>query len=302
MKSARSFALAWILSFASACTPAPTQPDIVSPPPSAELERAAAVDCGPEIGGAAPLLHEGGVILLGEMHGSIEIPDFVGALACHAAREGLEIRLGLEIPRGEAPALATYLASAGGPDDRDALLAGEHWQRSGQDGRSSVAMLALIDRVRVLRAAGLALELFAFDVDVHGAWNDRDAAMAAAILAEQRAHPRALVLTLSGNLHVRTQAGLPWDPEAVPMGVHVRAGKPDTLALDVRYGGGSVWVCQPVEGGGQACGPMTLEGREPGEVPRIEIAGERDEAGIDGVFWLRELSPASPAVAGDEAD
>jgi hypothetical protein len=69
------------------------------------------------------------------------------------------------------------------------------------------------------------------------------------------------------------------------------------IALDVRHGGGAIWACQQTEGGELTFGPMPLAGRDTGEVPRIEISSARDEAGFDGTFWLRELSPALPAVA-----
>ncbi|PTL80173.1 hypothetical protein [Vitiosangium sp. GDMCC 1.1324] len=55
----------------------------------------------------------------------------------------------------EQSRLDTYLASRGTPADQDTLLDGDFWRRPYQDGRSSRAMLELVDQVRALRALGL---------------------------------------------------------------------------------------------------------------------------------------------------
>ncbi len=287
-----------VLLFGLACAPAPRPSDATLPErgeATSRSTRSESIDCGPAITGAEALLQGGRLVMLGEIHGSNEAPAFVGRLACHAARMGLEVQLGLELPRSEAPALAVYLDSEGSPEDRALLLAGAHWQRHDQDGRSSEAMLALIERIRELEAAGLALELFAFDADSWSDWNDRDAAMAEAIIARAKAHPRALVLTLSGNVHVRATPGQPWDPDAVPMGVHVRAARPDALALELRHDGGVVWACRAGEQG-QVCGPMRVQGQERSGALEIELSHERGEFCLDGAYWLRTLSPAPPAA------
>lgn len=54
------------------------------------------------------------------------------------------------------------MASTGAAGDVQALLASEFWQRGG-DGRSSRAMLELIEDLRALKQAGRPLDLFAFD-------------------------------------------------------------------------------------------------------------------------------------------
>lgn len=264
-----------------------------SAPPVAATEPPGGVDCGAEIPGLEDIVRPGRVVMLGELHGTREIPRFVGDVACHAARRGVPVRLGLEIPRGDRPALARFIAGPGDAAARTGLLASEHWQRPDQDGRSSEAMLALIDRVRALRSAGLDVDLFAFDIEAPTQeWNERDAAMAAAILEHAAAEPGALVLTLSGNLHNRTRPGLPWDPSAVPMGVHVRGQAASALSLDVRYVGGSAWICQ------ESCGRAEVGGSPEGEPRRIAL-GAPDEHGHDGVYAVGAITAAAPAVAPD---
>jgi hypothetical protein len=266
---------------AAPSAPSPTAPSVLVPP-----------DCGQPIPGLDELARPGRLVMLGELHGTREIPDFTGDLACQAARHGIPVRLGLEVPRGDGPALARLLAA---PDDdaaRAAVLTREHWQRPDQDGRSSEAMLGLIERVGILRRLGLAIDIFAFDTDAHPQqWNARDAAMATAILAQTTTAPQSLVVTLSGNLHNRTVPGLPWDPAAVPMGVHVRRAVPGALSLDVRYLGGTAWICQ------ERCGLTEVRGSREGEPRRVVLAAAHDEHGYNGVFAVGPISAASPAVA-----
>lgn len=261
--------------------------------PSTLSARRVAATCGPEIGGAAGVIAPGTVVMLGEMHGSVEMPAFAGNLACRAAVAGHAVIVGLEIPRVEQAAIDAYLAGEGSAADRQALLRGEHWQRSYQDGRSSAAMVELIERARRLRKDGHAVDVFAFDTGSYDDWNARDAGMAAIILERTKARPEAFVVTLTGNLHNRTAPGLPWDASLVPMGVHVKAGHGRALALNGVYEGGSTWMCEP-DGG---CGAREVGFKDfPYEMPTIDTGEAARSQGLDGVFFVGPLSPSPPAV------
>ncbi|MBA3821273.1 MAG: hypothetical protein H0X17_20485, partial [Deltaproteobacteria bacterium] len=163
------------------------------------------------------------------MHGTEESPRFVGDAACQAARLG-RVQVGLEITGDEQPRFDRYLRSAGSAADREALVAGSFWSQA--DGRSSAAMVALIDRVRTLRVAGAAIELVAYDVLSTG----RDAAMADAVVKARDAS--AIFIALSGNVHSRRNKGVPWDAALVPTVAHLVArGLPVTTFLDAPAGG-----------------------------------------------------------------
>jgi hypothetical protein len=201
--------------------------------------------------------------------------------------------VGVEIPRAEQAAIDVYLAGEGSAADRQALLRGEHWQRSYQDGRSSAAMVELIERARRLRKDGHAVEVLAFDPGSYDDWNARDAGMAASILERTKARPDAFVVTLTGNLHNRTTQGLPWDAKMVPMGVHVKAGRPRVISLNGVYEGGSTWMCDPEN----RCGASEVTLKDfPYETLAIDTGeGVRSE-GLDGVFFVGPLSASPPAV------
>ncbi|WP_146155510.1 hypothetical protein [Enhygromyxa salina] len=253
------------------------------------------LDCGPPIDGAGALTEAGALVLFGEIHGTHEVAEFVGGFVCQGLEMGLEVHLGLELPAAQADAVQSYLASEGLESDRAALLAGAHWQREDQDGRSSEAVAGLIERARQWRAAGRPIAVFTFDVDGEHEWNERDAAMATRILAETEAHPDALTVTLSGNLHNRTVQGLPWDPEARPMGGSIHAARPDASSLDLRHHGGSAWICMS-----DGCGPTELSGASEGPSWAIERWPDADEFGYDGVFWVDTISAAAPAKTSAE--
>src|SRR6056297_2293528 len=69
----------------------------------------ASLDCGASIAGVDPLLVPGTIVMLGEIHGTVEIPAFVGDLACHGLVRGHRVLLGLEYPASEQADLETYL-------------------------------------------------------------------------------------------------------------------------------------------------------------------------------------------------
>ena len=101
------------------------------------------------------------VMLVGELHGTWEVPGIVAGLATNLSADERPLIVGLEIWRSEQAALDRYLASAGTAEDREALLAGPFWAT--RDGRSSEAMVDLIERLRVL-ALKAPVQLVAFDV------------------------------------------------------------------------------------------------------------------------------------------
>src|SRR5262245_61858050 len=84
--------------------------------------------CGPPILGLDDVVRPGRFTLLGEQHGTREIPAFVGDAVCQAAAGG-PVRLALEISRSEQPRIDAYLNSSGGPSARAALLEGPFWHR-----------------------------------------------------------------------------------------------------------------------------------------------------------------------------
>jgi len=243
--------------------------------------RPARAACG-AVANADALLTPGVRLIVGEMHGNAETERVFGQLVCRAAEKG-PVRVGLEIPAGEAAAIAKFLASGGSAADRSALLRGKFWTDAMQDGRRSAAMLALIDAIRELRRQGADVDIDAFDVAQPGP--DRDRAMADQLLAAFARAPAAAHLVLVGNLHARrTPARI---QKTAMTGSLVERGV-SLKTLDARYGAGSTWACMP------DCGPQVI-GRGAAVAPAIVLVPSKDGA-YDGLLEVGAPTFSPPAA------
>jgi hypothetical protein len=242
--------------------------------------------CGPAIRGAAQLLRPGLNVLLGEIHGTEQVPRFLGDLACRAAAAGLAVVVLLEIPADEDPAFARYLASAGRAADRTRLLAGAFWRSPYPDGWSSRAMAGLLEQLRRLRAGGAQVAVAGL-IDGNPA-RDGDAGMADRLIARRRQHPEALLLALAGNNHTRI-ADWPEGPQSRAMGQHLRdAHLPALVSLTMADAGGRFF------GISGATGVHAVEGTDRGRQRFIELTTEAGP--FDGRFYVGRLTASLPAV------
>jgi hypothetical protein len=247
--------------------------------------------------GATLLLVPDPVILVGELHGTMESPAFVEALTCIALSYEHEVTVGLEIPDDETRSIMAFLASDGGPDARRELLSGSFWASEVADGRQSIAMLELLDGLRRHIADGAPLDLVLLDsTDA----SDRDAAMADRLHGAVEDSPDGVMIALTGNLHNRRVRGVSFDPDYEPMGYLLKqalTGK-SVFALDVRYSGGTALNCTS-DG---SCGPHALAGNTADDVTlsnaiaSVDIFAAPNTDGYDGTYYVGTLSPAAPAT------
>ncbi len=205
----------------------------------------------------------GSIAWFGERHGTVESPRFVGDVVDQVARRW-PVRLALELPR----------------DLNIERREGAFWRW--RDGRSSVAMVDLIDRVR---ARGI--DIVAFDVasdeDVDA--NTREAAMADRIVA---AHdPSGVLVVLSGNVHSRRVRGAPWDADLVPAAAHVAARGLPLATFDVAANGGTFWATMEHTGVHDNC---VDDDGEP-----WTFGPPRDDT-HDGVYRVGPTTASPPAI------
>jgi hypothetical protein len=120
----------------------------------------------PVVNALAALLAAGRILLVGEVHGTREMPAAFGDLVAHAVKMGLHVRVGLELPED--------LSSS--------------WT---DDGRSSKAMAAMRKRVRAL------------GVPIFGFQRKRGDLDYADVIARE-ASPDTIVIALMGSTHART--------------------------------------------------------------------------------------------------
>lgn len=199
------------------------------------------------------------LILIGEKHGTREIPVLVSDLVQACAQEG-PVLLALEMPVSEQPALHRYLASTGSATARAELMSTPFWTIEGDqhDGRRSHDMLDLVERVRQLKAQGGDVSLMAYDVErgPPKSPNHRDQQMAQRVRAAFAALPRGRLLVLGGNVHAmlaRPDNAPPQMP--VPMGYWLRDLSP--WSVDVVAGRGAFWGCR------DRCQAIAITGNPP---------------------------------------
>ena len=234
-------------------------------------------------------LPPGGMVMLGDLHGTQEIPAFVGEVVTSlSARE--PVVLALEIPRDLGPSLAAYLGSHGGPAARQALIAGAWWRDAYQDGRRSVALVSLIETARALRAAGRNVAVVAIDDPVSDS-EAREEAMARNVIATREAHPAGAIVVYAGNLHTSRQE-VGFRPGFAWMAMRVAAVGVPFTNLDPRWAAGTAWICQDAVAAN--CGVKDVKGRETALGIRLERI---KDGAYDGWFGVGPLTASPPAAS-----
>jgi hypothetical protein len=242
----------------------------------------ATLSCGPPIPGLAPLLEPNRVLLFGEIHGTKEIPAFVAEVACQALAAGLPLLVALEVPRSTGEAMDLYVRGDGSPAERARLLQDRHWRPDIADGRSSQAMLALVDRLRQLFAGG-------GRIVVIGVQQGSEAGGARAIGEARQRNQGSLVLALAGNYHTCVSATCaPYRGFGYILVEELRV---PALSLNALTSGGSFWGGSGVRhlGSGRPAASRA-------KIPRVELWPE-PRSGFDGVFVIGSITPSPPAVS-----
>lgn len=273
-----------LLVFALGCQSSrPVARPVSSTPPPPALDIPAAV------------LPPHGTLLLGDLHGTREIPAFVGQVAATvAARE--PVVLALEIPVQHAAPVHAYLASDGSAASRQKLVSTTWWQWPVQDGRRSIAMADLLETVRALRAAGKPIDVVVIDDDSKRTADEREEAMAQNVIAARRAHPDAALIVYAGNLHTSTRE-MPFKPGFAWMAMRVANAGIELVSLNARYRDGTSWVC--TGGTTDTCGVRFTGGRD--DASGIKLVPEPGPYhGWFGVGAVTASPPAGlPALAAD---
>lgn len=240
--------------------------------------------CGP-VQGIEQLTRGNALVILGEIHGTDQAPAFAAAVACHALREKRPVILALELPQVEQTKLDRYLSSSGSSTDRDAFLESSFWSRSYQDGRTSEAMIELVEAARKLISSKA--DLTVIYIDRPEARQNRDQVMADRIIQAAAKSPDSLIITLVGNLHARITPGDKWMGSRLLEPMKSR----DIISLNLRHSGGSAWICLS----GEPCGVQELGGRGQAGAPQVSLddaAGPR----YSGWFDVGPISASPPAI------
>lgn len=248
-----------------------------------------------ELPGAAAVLvrTDKRFLIFGELHGTAETPALFADFVCMAA-SAQPIVVGLELATDQQPSLDRYLASDGSPAAQIELQAAAHWA-GGRDGRASVAMFALVERLRALRASGLPLRLVAFvptDVTDLSSQTPYEKAMAGNWRKALGGSTQARFIALVGNIHSMRRPFDDFEPAAMHM--------PPRSLLTFGFApvGGKAWNCQ--QGG---CGPYS-SGLAIVSLPRgLSVPLVWDRKAVDNDYWYAPGKPFTPSepIGGSQA-
>lgn len=229
-------------------------------------------------------------LVLGEVHGTREVPAFVAGYLCALAKQGRAVTLALEIPAAEQGAIDAFLASAGGAADLERFTAGAFWRRPLQDGRSSAAMLAFFGDLRVLRGKGADIRVVA--IDGEGASKAREALLAANLATALDASGGRQLVALVGGLHAIRDKGKRFDPQYESAIYLLAARKP--LSLTVGTAGGSAWICRGNTPA--ACGESPWDINRVAPAPAGPFSLVPPSGQFDGVFFVGQTTASPPAI------
>lgn len=223
---------------------------------------------------------EARVIVVGEVHGTEQAPAFVAQLVCGLLKQGRPVILALERNGAEQGALNRYLASPGQAADVQALLSADAWASpQAQDGRSSRAMLQLIEHLRQWRQAGQRVGVLAMqqsflpltpseggprqrpsDAELARFSEINDRSMADNVWMAAAGHASYTVVVLAGNVHTALGSATRSRFVPTPSLTDVLSGYLPIHIIGLHSKGGSSWnmSAQGVGPQSSSAGPLFM--------------------------------------------
>lgn len=171
------------------------------------------------------------VVVVGEMHGTSEVPQFLLSVVRLMAEEDRALTVGFEIDRDLQPIMDEFKKTG----DLNTLIQNDYFKV--QDGRTSEAMGKLFQEIRNVPG----VRIICFDATATTPFV-RDSLMGIN-LAELFTTDRMVILT--GNLHASLEDGF-WKPNfrsAVYHFKRLRNFGDDLLSLNVYMAKGTMWNC-----------------------------------------------------------
>jgi hypothetical protein len=173
------------------------------------------------------------VLVVGEMHGTVEVPGMVLKLIQQLHKDHQPVTVGLEIPSDHQQAVETFLKKG----DFAELLKLAYFQYP--DGRTSVAMGQLIQGLRDLKD----IRVICFDADSRLKPSvNRDSVMGVNLSTGYR---DGYLVLLTGNLHANLKEGY-WRPNFKSAVYHFNKSRKlegQLLSLNTYFGSGTIWNC-----------------------------------------------------------
>jgi len=224
-------------------------------------------------------------IMFGEQHGTVEIPQRFGDMVCHAAvnTKG-KVAILLELPVSLQENLNGYFD---GKVTQQQFLSHLVWSPKWQDGRYSVAMLSLIDRLKSYRQLfPNKIDVFLVDLLPENAKGKSKAEYMAENILGHVKDDHKKILSFSGNFHNRVN--VPSGSSVASLLEHL-----EPFTLTVKANKGSYWACTgPTP---DACKLNQFDKKQPPKYPEGVIVLEQ-KSQWHGVYIFHELTASAPAI------
>ncbi len=253
------------------------------------------------IDGATSVVKRGNVVLVGEQHGTNEIPAGVGDLACLAATQGLSTLVLLELPATWNPAFERYLGARDAEAGLRPFKMSVGWSTFHQpyqpDGRSSFAITRLLKDLHRLRKGGARVTLRAFDSrPFEPPQVNSDFGMASSLVRNIEESPNDFTLLLTGNLHSRLRRDTTTiKPE--PMAYLASQARPKWrfVSINATFSSGEAWACYIAAGSTEMeCKAAEHKTKWPLSARKIVASDVLDENGYHGTFYVGPITASLP--------
>ena len=253
------------------------------------------------IEGATSVVKKGTILLIGEQHGTNEIPAGAGELACLASTEGLSTLVLLELPATWNPAFERFLNERDPESALRVFKTSVGWATFHQpyqpDGRSSVAIAKLLKDLHGLRMGGAKLTIRAFDSrPFEPPQANNDFGMASSLVRNIEESPADFTLLLTGNLHSRLRRDTTKiKPEPMAYLASLARPKWNFVSINATFSSGEAWACTISDGSTEMeCQSSVYKTRWPPSTRKIVVSGVPDENGYHGTFYVGPITAALP--------
>lgn len=249
-------------------------------------------DCAAPSGTDALLDRPEKILVVGDWHGTVEIPAAFFGIVCEAARRG-PVTVALEMPETERTLFRNAMAARTEAVARETFLYGDFGNPRSTDGRNSVAMLEMMVGFWRLKAAGHDVVIHPF-MAVESRIPNRDQAwweleMAYGISRALVDRPDSRVVVFVGDLHARKTGYARFPDVGLPAAGHLHAS--DTFTLHAAVQGGESWSCEAT------CGRRVSRGRhDAGPDVRGIILGPVQDGAYDGLLAVGPTTASPPAA------
>lgn len=173
------------------------------------------------------------IIIFGEIHGTNEAPRFVAELVCNIARSA-PVTVGIEHPPSEQSTLDDFMKAKTQKEKNEVISSSPFWNRDFQDGKTSSAMLQMLERIKQLKHTGAKIYIRAIGGEGPG---QTDEIFRNIMSSEQESGTK--IVALVGNGHARKihmQAEASDRSKTSPI---------DLKVIEIEYSSGSAWTCAP---------------------------------------------------------